>query len=256
MRVVMMIVVAALVQYQCVAIEPTASGLNELVVMDPKTHPRGLPAAILEELDGRLSVEIPPKVHIHRYYYSGDKEIQGPILIGGPVVVVANHPRTGCRMYVDVVLPDGAPKIAYNVHGITYVYPHRRVSIHFKRFPFDTTTAVVSYHSGRGVTRRLGEAGELIADKTRQGLRQSELVQSAKESVVNTGDLAIGATQAAGSLGSRVIETANSLIQSFPGVAPLMGSQSARAEARRAAEVKSAELGNRFEQSAFVPTLR
>ncbi len=40
-----------------------------------------------------MKVDIAPTVHVHRYYYSGDKEIQGPIINGGPTVVVAITPK-------------------------------------------------------------------------------------------------------------------------------------------------------------------
>ena len=88
------------------------SGLNELVVYDPGTHERGLPAVqLMPNNCGNLGVEIPPAVHVHRYYYNGDKEFQGPIIQGGPTIVVANHPdNPGCTLYIRVNLPSGAPR--------------------------------------------------------------------------------------------------------------------------------------------------
>ena len=132
MRLILLVALTVAWLFNCVtAAEPIASGLNHLAIYDPGTHERGIPAVILEEIGGQLAVDIPPMVHVHRYYYSGDKEIQGPIINGGPTIVVANHPRTGNRMYIDVVLPAGATKVAYNVHGITYVFDEQRVGIHF-----------------------------------------------------------------------------------------------------------------------------
>ena len=135
------------------AAETTEAGLNDLVILDPGTHERGLPAVEIKHVEGGREIDIPPKVHVHRYYYSGDKEFQGPIINGGPTVVVANHPKTGERMYIDVVLPAGAPRIAYNKHGITYVYPDKRVAVTFQHFPFDPNKSIVKIHHGQGLGR-------------------------------------------------------------------------------------------------------
>jgi hypothetical protein len=109
--------------------EPNAIGLHDLVVYDPGVHQQGLPSPQFKKSGKGLTVEIPPAVHVHRYYYSGDKEIQGPLIRGGPTVVVANHPKTGERMYIDVMLPAGAPTIVYNKSGITYGPSHKKCPI-------------------------------------------------------------------------------------------------------------------------------
>jgi len=75
--------------------EPRASGLNQLVVIHPGAHERGLPAVrLVPTTDGTVKVDVPRTIHVHRYYYDGDKEYQGPIIQGGPTVVVANHPKS------------------------------------------------------------------------------------------------------------------------------------------------------------------
>ena len=70
-------------------------GLHDIVVYDAGAHAQGLPGINFREAGDGLKVDIPPAVHVHRYYYSGDKEIQGPIVAGGPTIVVAKHPKTG-----------------------------------------------------------------------------------------------------------------------------------------------------------------
>ena len=57
--------------------ENREAGFDDLVIMDPGAHQNGLPAVIFD--DESREIEIPPALHIHRYYYSGDKEYQGPI---------------------------------------------------------------------------------------------------------------------------------------------------------------------------------
>ena len=126
----------------------------------------------------------------------------------------------------------------------------------FKHFPFDPERATVTYHSGRGVRRRLGEAGEHVAQCTKNTLSQSEFFQSCKETVVNTGDLALGITQATCSLGSQTLNAANSVFDVLPGVAPLRSSKQNRAEASRAAQIKKADLRQRKQETPFVPTIR
>jgi len=107
--------------------EPREPGFNELIIIDPGVEENGLPAPNV--VNGH--VEIPPTLHVHPYYYSGDKEYQGPIINGGPTIVVANNPKSGEKRYVDVVLPQGAPLIAYTSKSITYIYKDRRVVITF-----------------------------------------------------------------------------------------------------------------------------
>lgn len=195
--------------------EPIAHGLHDLVVYDPGVHERGLPSPELVE-GGK--VDIPPAVHVHRFYYSGDKEIQGPIISGGPTVVVASHPKTGKRMYVEVVLPAGAPRIAYNKHGITYVYPDKRVSVNFQHFPFDTEKAVVKVQNGQGIGRRLQDSREHVSEHVKEGLANSPIFQSSKEATGEASDLLHGAKVTVGDLGSKGADGFKTLTNMIPGV--------------------------------------
>ncbi len=238
---------------------PLAPGLNELVILDPGQHERNLPAVILEEfgcLEGLLRVDIPPMVHVHRYYYSGSKEFQGPIVQGGPTVVVANHPKTGEQMYVNVTLPSGAPRIAHTAHGITYVYPNQRVAIHFQNFPFDSSKAVVKYHSGQGVGRTLAQTHHHVVDATKTHFQQSIVTQSLKGTAQGGGEILVGASQVVARTGSRILDGGGALVSALPGVPALRSASEQRAEARRAAEIRAADLRNRRNETQFVPTNR
>src|SRR5262245_25182228 len=78
----------------------TVPATLEIEVLDPGVDPNGNPAVRLQPgPDGRVQVDIPPVILVHRYYYSGDRSFQGPMLPGGPSIVVANHPVTGERCY-------------------------------------------------------------------------------------------------------------------------------------------------------------
>lgn len=236
--------------------EPAAPGLHEVVVYDSAAHERGLPAVQFKDGEQGLQVEIPPAVHVHRYYYSGDKEIQGPIVSGGPTIVVANHPKTGERMYVDVMLPQGAPKIAYDANSITYVYPDKRVSIKFQHFPFDPCVAVVRHHGGKGVARNVEEFHEKVSQHTHEHFAQSKLAQSAKDAAASTGGVVKGAAGAAGDAAACVLDFMKSNVDRLPGAVPLKSAAEGAPERKRAAEIQRAARLKQDEARDFVRTNR
>ncbi|MFO0946707.1 MAG: hypothetical protein U1D30_12290 [Planctomycetota bacterium] len=46
-------------------------------------------------------------------------------------MIVANHPKSNERMYINVMLPSGTPVISYDKDSITYIYPNYRVKVCF-----------------------------------------------------------------------------------------------------------------------------
>ncbi len=237
--------------------EPKAIGLHDLVVYDPGVHQQGLPSPQFNKTRGdRLVVDIPPAVHVHRYYYSGDKEIQGPVIRGGPTVVVASHPKTGERMYIDVTLPAGAPTIVYNKHGITYVYPNHRVNVDFGLFPLGGNRVVVKQKSGHGWARSLKERHANISKKTKEMLSSSALAQSLKEFSGDTGKILKGAQGAATQLTAGFVDTAKKGLELIPGVSTLKGYAEDAPSRSYAAEVRNAAKKKAREQLKFVPTNR
>jgi hypothetical protein len=236
------------------AVEPTVPGLNELVILEPGKHERGLPAVELKPHCGGLLVDIPPTVHVHRYYYSGDKEYQGPIIQGGPTVVVANHPKTGRRMYVEVTLPPGAPRIAHCRTGITYVYPDRRVMIRYLScFPEE---AVVKYSSGRGMGRRVREYHEAATSTASRAIQSSPLLQSVKETTAEGGKLIAGATGGAESMSAQLLDAARQAVQALPGVSALRSYADEREMRANAAELRGAAARQARSALEYIPTNR
>lgn len=233
------------------AAEPEEPGFNELVVLDPGVDEQGLPAVEVTE-DGQ--VEIPPTLHVHRYYYSGDKEYQGPILQGGPTIVVANHPKTGKKMYIDVTLPPGAPVIAYNKRSITYVYPNQRVVIDFP--PLIHDRAIVKLVHGRGWTRGLRDTGRKIKGHLKRRRQQSQFSQELLDFARGTGNVVKGAAGVASKVRSMMVDRARAVAQIIPGVQALesLGKQSA--ERKEIEEVRQAGLKQARESTRFIPTLR
>src|SRR5262249_51460035 len=111
----------------------------EIEVLDPNVDARGNPAVVTRPAtvltstgpDGRVIVDIPPTVLVHRYYYTGDRTFQARLLPGGPCIVVVSHPKTGERLYIPVQFPPGAPRVTYTDDSIEYDYGTQAVTISF-----------------------------------------------------------------------------------------------------------------------------
>ena len=121
----------------------------EIEVLDPGEDPLGNPAVKLEN----GLVEIPPVVLVHRYYYSGDRSFQGPLLPGGPSILVFNHPKTGERLYVPAQMMPGAPRVTYTKSGITYQYESNAILLRFGL----RGNPVVKYRSGLTVPQKVAK---------------------------------------------------------------------------------------------------
>ena len=250
------IVVGCFLATPITAAERLSPGLHDLVVYDPSTHERGFPAVQLNPKGDGLVVDIPPTIHIHRYYYSGDKEIQGPIIAGGPTVVVANHPKTGERMYIDVMLPAGAPRIAYDKHGITYVYPNQRVEVRFHRFPFSPDNVAVKNHSGQGWGRTIQDAHQHLTKSVKESLENSPTAQSVKESSGETADFLAGVKVSLGELSTRGGDSLKTLTNMIPGVVYLKSLAEQEPERDFANSIRAAGITKERLEPAFVPTNR
>ena len=205
------------------AIEPRASGLNELVILDPGTHSRGLPAVVTRPGENGLTVDIPPTVHVHRFYYSGDKEFQGPVLQGGPTTVVANHPKTGERKYINVTLPPGVPIIAHSKCAITYVYPNRRIALNFSNW--NTDKVHVKFHAGQGYARRLRDSRGKIAGAFRKEYQTSPTWQSLQKHLDESASMFGGITDRADEVTGDLLDRVFQLTDMIPGAAALKVTQ-------------------------------
>lgn len=118
---------------------------QEIEVLDPNVHPTGNPTAVagaivvpppecppgLTPPALRQQIDVPPSVLVHKFYYTGSRTFQGPLLAGGPVIVSVNHPKTLERVYVPVTLPPGAPKVTYTDDTIRYDYGPQSVALVF-----------------------------------------------------------------------------------------------------------------------------
>lgn len=236
--------------------EPKEDGLNELVIYQPGTHAEGLPAVRFKDKEGEegLKVEIRPTVHVHRYYYSGNKEYQGPHLAGGPTIVAAKSPYTNQMMYIDVMLPAGAPVIAYDDDSISYIYPDRRVRLSFRRFHKDKVS--VRHLEGQGLGRKVHQQGARLAASVKSDKGQSRLGSTVKTGTRGAGQVFVGVREVLGGVTDATLQTAGKLIAMVPGVKPLQSLAQSAKERKYHDSVKTAAARNERRAEAFVRTVR
>lgn len=172
----------------------------EIEVLDPNVDPRGNPTVLTYPVGAltptgpaeRLMVDIPPTVLVHRYYYTGDRSFQGPMLPGGPSVVVLNHPKTGERLYVPVQMLPGAPRVTYTSNAIEYDYGTQAITISFcwlsHKPKVDYRQGMPAYKKIEHVVVRTGEATRELVNRTGLPEVKDTLVNGTKNVVVTTAD--------------------------------------------------------------------
>lgn len=152
---------------------PSVPPGDEIEILDPHVDSRGLPRALLIPDDPKVPsrVEVPPTVIHHRYYYTGDRDFQGPMLPGGPSIVVVNHPKTGEQMMIRVQLMPGAPRIYYRDDKIEYVYKNATITLDFD----DEDEPEVKVEEGRGLRRRIAAAAGGAGGRCRSWVERTGL---------------------------------------------------------------------------------
>ena len=198
----------------------------EIEVLDPGVDSLGNPAVI--STDGK--VDIPPTVLVHRYYYSGDRSFQGPMLPGGPSILVFDHPKTGERTYVQAQMMPGAPRVIYTKKGITYQYEKHAIMLCIGTLG----TPKIKYRSGLSLKQRFDkvlhveqttERWETVKIKTKYN------AQRLKTSLTGvTADLVEG--------GKAISLPIQHLVKAMPFGAQLMSGENEAYLAQRAAEFR------------------
>ena len=234
--------------------EPREPGLSELVILDPGADDRGLPGVEpVRTVDG-VEIEIPPTIHVHRYYYSGNKEYQGPIIDGGPTVVVANNPFSGEKIYIDVMLPAGAPVIAYDKLSIKYIYPNRRVCISFDPLIHDKVH--VTYLTGQGLARKARERRGIVRANTRTAIQQSALLNACHELADDSVNIAKGAVGVVGTAATITVDTTRKVVNIIPGVQVLKSMGEQHRERARLEGLRQAGEDLQRQEIEYVETIR
>lgn len=135
------------------------SPVDEIVVMDPGVDDEGNPKAIIQKNEHGDVIDIPPTVIVHKYYYTGDRNFQGPFFPGGPSIVVVSDPVTHERLYLEVQMLPGAPRVTYRRNSINYDFGKKGIRIQFSR-KWDVLhrcTPRVSYHHGKSQMKKIAE---------------------------------------------------------------------------------------------------
>lgn len=234
--------------------EPRVAGLNELVIYDPGKHDRGLPAIEFAESPVGTQIQIQPATHVHRFYYNGDKEYQGPLIQGGAIIVVANHPRTNKRMYIDVNLPPGAPIIVYNKSAITYVYQDRRVVISFARLSDER--AHVTYVPGHGLPRLHREHQQAKDERHRLAEQQSGLSHSIHDVGLTMKKTVVGSAGIIGHTAGGALNKVKATFECLPGVMQIQAAAEQSAERGLRESNRQSQKLNDLNAPRFLPTIR
>lgn len=238
------------------AAEPRVAGFDEMVVYKPGTMERDIPGIDLV-CDPELGwqAEIQPTLHVHRYYYNGDKEYQGPLLQGGPTVVSACHPRTGRRLYAQVNLPSGAPIIAYNEDSITYVYRDRRVVLSFHGKD-GCEKVVMTYKPGQGLCRAKQEHDKALAKQHKQFSERFPLKRSVSEAAKTVQTTIKGAGGTATNAASAVVTRTKDGFSNLPGIKQLQGLGEEADSRANLESLQQAAQKSKDEATDYVKTIR
>jgi hypothetical protein len=121
-----------------------------------------------------MVVDIPPVVLVHRYYYTGDRSFQGPMLPGGPSIVVVHHPRTGERLYVRAQMLPGAPRVIYTKSSIEYNYGPQAIIL---KFGHHGNPSVV-YRQGTPLLEHWTQARESHHERVDQWVQRTGIPQA------------------------------------------------------------------------------
>lgn len=181
----------------------------EIEVLDPNADPLGRPAVELaRDKYGNMIVDIPPVVLVHRYYFTGERSFQAQLLPGGPSIVVVNHPKTGERVYIDVQMPPGAPRVTYTDHSIEYDFGETGVSVVFGLFGHPS----VKYRSGVAMHQKVSDFLHVEALTEHAQSSREHIAQSAGR----TKTMAYGALAGVGDTVGQVLLPAKNAVQLLP----------------------------------------
>ncbi len=181
----------------------------EIEILDPNADPLSRPAVELEQgVNGNMIVNIPPTVLVHRYYFTGERSFQAQLLPGGPTIVVANHPKTGERVYIDVQMPPGAPRVTYTDHAIEYDFGATGVSVCFGLLGNPT----IKYRSGPSLQSRVGKLIGFETIKDRAQTSQENLRQAGARTKMMTYGAVATVTETTG----QVLTPVKTLLETMP----------------------------------------
>lgn len=180
----------------------------EIEILDPNADPLSRPAIELKRDEHGMTVEIPPVVLVHRYYFTGERSFQAQLFPGGPTIVVANHPKTGERVYIDVQMPPGAPRVTYTDHAIEYDFGDTSVTVCFGLLGNPS----VKYRSGPTIQNRVNKMIGLDSIKDRSQKSQEHLKQAGARTKLMTYGAVATVTETTG----QVLMPVKTILETMP----------------------------------------
>ncbi len=192
------------------------SPADELLVIDPSvdSRERPTPQFVPGTTPGTQQIEIPPTVIIHRYYYTGNRSFQGPMLPGGPSVLVLNHPRTGEQVSVQAQLLPGAPRVKYTADGISYDYGDREICLVFSLL--GGCEPKIVFQRKPAAAGRLAESVVSAQDRSHEFVRRTGLPTLLRNARQRTHDGFMALGDRINDLGPGMIQRVSSVIDSSP----------------------------------------
>jgi hypothetical protein len=203
---------------------------QEIEILDPNVDPTGKPAIIPTiGPDGIARIDIPPSIVVHRYYYTGDRSFQGPMIPGGPSIVVANHPGNGERLYIQLQLPPGAPRVIYTRHAIEYNYGTQSVILTFGAHG----NPKISYRQGVPLTDRTKVAATQATASVARLVRRTGLPAASRTVARGAVNVVETSADRAHDIGKAVVTPVIQAAKLIPGINLLTSSAEDRAENER-----------------------
>lgn len=225
--------------------------VEELEILDPRVDPQGKPRALVVPLpEGGQRIEIPPTVIVHKFYYTGNREFQGPLLPGGPTILVVNHPRKNERLYVEVQLLPGIPRIKYFHNSIIYDYGAQSILIKFGVCG-DPKVVVCQGHGWREHTR---ESAEHMAERTHEWMQRTRLPEIAAKLGRGARNAGAAVSDRIGDVNSTIVLPFVETLETFPASDFLTSTPEERAARLRDVEVQGRRTLDELE--ATIPTVR
>ncbi len=224
----------------------------EIEVLDPNADPLGNPAVITtKDAAGGRQVVIPPVVLVHRYYYTGDRSFQGPMLPGGPSIIVMHHPRTGDQLYVQTQMLPGAPRVYYTRSSIEYNYGPQSITL---KFGHHGNPSVI-YRQGTPLTEHWRQAREARHDRLDQWVQRTGITQAYSRVREGTSNAAGASADAIHDVGRMALTPVLQMIRSTPLGSIFTSDPASQAQREQATMARRAETET-SKIEGDIPTIR
>jgi hypothetical protein len=205
---------------------------QEIEVLDPNVDPMGRPTVQVKPVvgtDGLGRIDIPPVVLVHRFYYTGDRSFQGPMLPGGPSIIVVSHPGDGERLYIEVQMLPGAPRVFYTRHSIEYNYGVQSMILSFGAHG----RPKISYRQGVSAATKVRVATAQMRQATARLVERTGAPAAARKVLEETKNVAETGADHVHDIGKAVITPVIKIVQIIPGVKMLTSTTEDRVQHER-----------------------